>query len=569
MPFSTPSSRPLAWRGFSCSCPGTGFASSAATSLSPAKAIAMKRRKLLKALPLAAAALPVFAAPARAQKSSAKTLKIIHNGNLSSLDPIWTTAPPTKDYAFLTFDQLLAVDSKYEPKPQMVEGWTLEDDGKSYLFTLREDLKFHDSEPVRSADCIASIQRWGARDGMGQLTMKFIDAIEAIDDRKFRIKLKKPFPLLLASLGKSSSSQCFIMPERMAKTDPMKQVTETIGSGPYRFLKDEFVSGAKAAWARFDGYIPRKEPVDGIAGGRIPAIDRIEWSFISDASTAMAALQAGEQDYWDAPSPDLIPILKADPNIVVDTRNPTGSFYMLQLNHTQPPFNNPAVRQALAMAVDQSAFLKSATSDPALMKPCYSYYGADSPYYTEAGSDVLKTASLDKAKAALKASGYSGEKVVILGVMESPTLAAMAQVTEDLLRRMGMNVELVAMDFATMAQRRTSREPSDKGGWGCFVTVWTGSDIVNPAVHQMLRAGGKTAWFGWPTAPEMATLRDQWSEATTEAEQKKLAVALQVAAFKTLPYIPLGSLVPMVAYRKNLTGVWPCPVQAYWNIGKS
>ena len=528
----------------------------------------MKRRKLLKTLPFAAVTLPTFGAPVFAQKSAAKTLRIIHNGNLSSLDPIWTTAPPTKDYAFLTFDQLLAVDSKYEPKPQMVEGWTVEDDGKSYLFTLRDGLKFHDNEPVRSTDCIASIQRWGARDGMGQLTMKFIDAMEAVSDGKFRIKLKKPFPLLLAALGKSSSSQCFIMPERMAKTDPMKQVTETIGSGPYRFLKDEFVSGAKAAWAKFDGYIPRKEPVDGIAGGRIPAIDRIEWSFISDASTAMAALQAGEQDYWDAPSQDLIPILKADPNIVVDTRNPTGNYYMLQLNHTQPPFNNPAVRQALAMAVDQSLFLKSATSDPALMKPCYSYFGADSPYYTEAGSEVLKTASLDKAKAALKASGYNGEKVVILGVMEAPALAAMCQVAEDLMRRMGMNVELVAMDFATMAQRRTSREPTDKGGWSLFVTVWTGADILHPAVHQMLRAGGKTAWFGWPDNPELEALRDQWAEAPNEAEQKRLATAIQVQAFKVLPYIPLGSLVNQVAFRKNVTGVFPCVVAAYWNMGK-
>jgi peptide/nickel transport system substrate-binding protein len=355
----------------------------------------------------------------------------------------------------------------------------------------------------------------------------------------------------------------------MAKVDPMKQVTETIGSGPFRFLKDEFVSGAKAAWAKFDGYIPRKEPVDSIAGGRIPAVDRIEWAFISDPSTAMAALVAGEQDYWDAPALDLVPVMKADPNIVVSPRNPTGSYYMLQLNHTQAPFNNPKVRQALAMAIDQENFLKAAVSDPTLMKPCYSYYGVDSPYFSEEGADVLKTRSIDKAKAALKDAGYGGEKVVILGVMENPTMAAMAQVAEDTMRRMGLKVELVAMDFATMAQRRTSKEPSDKGGWSCFVTSWTGSDIVNPAVHQMLRAAGATSWFGWANDPEMESLRDKWIEAPSEAEQKKDAVALQVEAFKTLPYIPLGSLVSLVAYRKNLTGVFPCPVAAYWNIGKS
>ncbi len=533
----------------------------------------MNRRNFLHgtflAAPLAAGTLPFLGRETLAQRTAAKTLKIIHNGNLASLDPIWTTAPPTKDYGFLVFDQLLAVDSKYAPHPQMAEGWTVEDDGKTYVLGLREGLKFHDNEPVRSADCIASIQRWGARDGFGQLMMKFMDTFEVVDDRKFKIKLKKPFALLPAALGKSNSSQCFIMPERMAKVDPMKQVTETIGSGPYRFLKEEFVSGAKAAWAKFDGYIPRKEPVDSISGGRTPAVDRIEWSFISDPSTAMAALQAGEQDYWDAPTLDLIQVLKGDPNIVVSARNPTGSYFMLQLNHAQPPFNNSKMRQALAMAIDQNDFLKSAVSDPSLIRPCYSYYGGDSPYAGEAGAEIVKVGKLNQAKIALKEAGYAGEKVVILGVMENPVLAAMAQVAEDVMRRMGMNVQLVAMDFATMAQRRTSREPTDKGGWSAFVTVWTGSDIVNPAVHQMLRAGGPTAWFGWPNDPEMEALRDQWANAAGLEEQKKFATALQVQAFKTLPYIPLGSLVQMVAYRKNLTGVFPCPVAAYWNIGKN
>src|SRR5260221_9685602 len=401
----------------------------------------MKRRNFLKGLPLAAGALPGMAAPDLAQKSAAKTLRIMHNGNLASLDPIWTTAPPTKDYAFLTFDQLLAVDLDYVPRPQMAEGWSVEDDGKTYLLGLREGLKFHDGEPVRSADCIASIQRWGARDGFGQLTMKFVDGFEAVDDKRFRIRLKKPFPLLPAALGKSSSSQCFIMPERMAKTDPMKQVTETIGSGPFRFLKDEWVSGARAAWARFDGYIPRKEPVNGIAGGRIPAVDRVEWTFINDSSTAMAALIAGEQDYWDAPSLDLLPILKSDPNVVVATRNPTGSYYMLQLNHTQPPFNNPKVRQALAMAINQTDFLKSAVSDPALLKPCYSFYGADSPYYSEEGADILKVKGIDKAKTARKGAVYADETVAIRGDRDTPTTAAHAQHTAEVLRRVGMNAK--------------------------------------------------------------------------------------------------------------------------------
>jgi peptide/nickel transport system substrate-binding protein len=528
----------------------------------------MKRRNFLKGLSLAAAA-PALPRPALAQKSARDTLRIIRASNLASLDPIWTTDGGPKDYAFLTFDQLMAVDANYVPQPQMAEGWSVEDDGRTYVIGLREGLKFHDGVPVRSHDCIPSIQRWGVRDGFGQMMMRFVDAMEVIDDRRFRIRLKKPFPLLPAALGKSNSSQCFIMPERMARTDPMKPVTESIGSGPYRFLRDEWIPGAHAAWARFDGYIPRKEPVSGIAGGRIPAIGRVEWAIITDPSTAMAALMAGEQDYWEMPEPDLIPVLKTDPNITVEVRSPLGGYVMLQLNHLQPPFNNPAIRQAVAMAIDQTEFLRAVTTDPALIKPCISVYACGTANASEAGADVLKVRSVEKAKAALKAAGYAGEKAVILGVMSTPSLKAASQVAEDLLGRLGMNVELVAMDFATMAQRRANKEPPDKGGWSIFPTAWAGTDILNPAVHQMLRAGGlANGWWGWADDPVVEELRDQWASAVDPAEQLRLATAIQVEALKTMIYIPIGNFVSQVAYRNNVTGVFPAPVFCYWNIGK-
>jgi peptide/nickel transport system substrate-binding protein len=529
----------------------------------------MKRRDFLKSLPVAAAALPALPRAAFAQKSGLKTLRVIHTGNLAVLDPIWTTAPGSKDYGYLTFDQLIAVDADYVPQPQMAEGWSVEDGGKTYVIGLREGLTFHDGVPVRSQDCIPSIQRWGARDGFGQMMMRFVDAMEVIDDRKFRIRLKQPFTLLPAALGKLSSSQCFIMPERMAKTDPMKPLTETIGSGPFRFLREEWVPGARAAWAKFDGYIPRKEPVSGIAGGRVPRVDRIEWSIISEGATATAALQSGEQDYWDTPTPDLVPVLKADPNITVEVRNQSGIYYMLQFNHLQPPFNNPATRQAIAMAVDQKEFLQAASADPSLTTVSYSAYTAGTPYASDAGADVLKVKSIDKAKAALKAAGYAGEKVVLLGVTDSAQLLAMSQVAEDLFRKLGMDVELVSVDYATLAQRRASKEPVDKGGWSAFVTGWTGADILNPAVHQMLRAGGATAWFGWPNDPALEALRDQWAAATDPAEQARLATAIQVEAFKTMLYVPLGRIMVEAAFRKTVTGVFPCAVFAYWNIGIS
>ncbi|SRR6266478_128236 len=503
--------------------------------------------------------------PDRGKKSS--TLRIIHAQNLSNLDPIFTTEPATKDFGYLTYDQLIGVDDAFVPRPQMVEGWSIEDDGRTYVFSLRPGLKFHDGEPVRSQDCIPSIKRWGARDGFGQIAMSFISDFELVDDNRFKIKLKQPFALLPDALGKATSSACFIMPERFAKTDPMKPVTEAIGSGPFRFLKEEWVSGSHAAWARFDGYVPRKEAVSGIAGGRIAKVARVEWSMITDPSTAMAALIAGEQDYWVVPPAELIPSLKADPNIRVDSRLSTGGYLMMQFNHLQPPFNNVAVRQAVAMAVDQKVFMKAAASDPALTQACYGVYPYGTLYASEAGADILKVADLQKARAQLAKSGYAGEKVVLLAQQDG-FLARPGQVAEDILRRMGMNVESVVLDVASMSQRRLNKSSTDKGGWSAFLTAWTGGDILNPAVNPMLRGVGETGFPGWATDPILESLRHRWAASVDANQRKDLATAIQVQALQTLPYVPLGSVRFPTAYRKELTGVFPAPVEAYWNIGK-
>jgi peptide/nickel transport system substrate-binding protein len=533
------------------------------------------RRDFLKSTSLLAASAAVsgFPAWAFAQSNSGpatpagKTLRIIGE-SLQSLDPIWTTAPPTKNYAFMVFDQLFAVDDKYVPQPQMAAGYTVEDSGMTYVITLRDGLLFHDGVPVRSTDCVASIKRWSARDGFGRALAAAVGEYQIVDDKTFKIKLARNFPLVIDALGKSNSSQCFIMPERMASVDPTKQVTESIGSGPYRFLREEWVPGSFNAFARFDKYVPRSEPVNGIAGGKIAGFDRVAFTVIDDPSTAMSALLAGEQDYWPAPSDDLLTVMEADPHVVVSQRTTSNSYYMLQVNHMQPPFNNPAIRKAVAMAINQTELISAIQPDPKLVLPCYSFYDCQSPYGTEDGAAVAKTADLTKAKAALAAAGYKGEKVVLLGVSSPARLSGLTQVIDNTLRKLGMNVELQAMDFATMATRRTSKESVEKGGWSGFVTGWTGADVANPAVNQMLHGAGEKGWFGWANDPKLETLKTSWFRSSDPAERAELAKQIQVQAFDSLPYIPLGATSTYHAYRDSLKGVFPAPVNAYWNISK-
>ena len=524
----------------------------------------MRRRDFLKGL--AVSALPM---PAIAQGASARTLKVIHASNLATLDPIWTTAPATKDYAFMVYDQLLSVDANYVPRPQMAEGWSVEDDGKTYLLGLRDGLKFHDGEPVRSQDCIASIKRWAARDGFGQALGAVIASMDVVDDRRFRIRLKNRFRLLPAALGKSNSSQCFIMPERVANTNPMTQIKEHVGSGPFRFLRDEWVPGARAAWAKFEGYAPRQEPVSGIAGGRVARVDRVEWAIIGDAATASAAMMRGEHDYWDQVLFDLIPSMQQNANLVVQSRITGGTYGMLRFNQLHPPFNNPELRRAVATAVDQSDYMRAiAGDDPENWAVCNSFFACETPFASEAGADLLKQKNVEKAKAMVRAAGYKGERVVQIAATDNSAINAMSQVTQDLLQRLGFNVDYIATDFGTMTQRRVSREPVEKGGWSVFHTSWNNPDIVDPAVNQMLRANGGAGWFGWPTDETLEKLRAEWFNATEPSEQKRIATEIQVQAFKTLPYIPLGNYMQRHAWNKKVTGVFSAPTTVYWNIAK-
>jgi peptide/nickel transport system substrate-binding protein len=236
-----------------------------------------------------------------ATASAQTTLKVVMPSDLKILDPIWTTAYIVRDHGYMIYDTPFALDANLKVQPQMVDTWTVSDDKLTYTFTLRDGLKFHDGAPVTSEDCIASIKRWGAKDAMGQKLMQFTKEMMVVDARTFTLALKEPFGLVLESLGKPSSSVPFIMPKRIAETDPNKQITEFIGSGPFVFKKDQWRPGDKVVYEKFADYKPRSEPASGLAGGKWALVDRVEWVALPDAQSSVNALIAGEIDMMQTP----------------------------------------------------------------------------------------------------------------------------------------------------------------------------------------------------------------------------------------------------------------------------
>jgi peptide/nickel transport system substrate-binding protein len=516
-----------------------------------------------------AAAFAVAALTGPSPAAQQKTLKFIPEADLRSLDPIWTTAYITRNHGYMVYDTLFAVDDKFEPRPQMVDAWRVSDDKLTYTFTLRGGLKFHDGQPVRSADCIASIERWAKRDVLGQKLAEVTEKWTALDDRTFELKLKKPFALVLDALGKPSSNVPFIMPERLANTDAFEQVTEAVGSGPFKLVKEEWVPGNKVVYVKNTNYVPRQEPPSWASGGKVVKVDRVEWLYLPDSATAAAALNNGEVDWWQMVPPDLVPLLTKNKDIKVENTDPLGSMGLIRFNHLQPPFNNVKLRQALLPVVNQQDYLLAIAGDPKNGTLCASFFTCGSPMSSTAGSEVLTgKRDLEKAKQLVRDSGYKGERIVVLSATDQPIVHAQGLVTMELLRKLGLNAELAASDWGTLITRRSSKEPVERGGWSIFHTWWVGPDLASPAINAALRSAGEKSWFGWPIDPQMEQLRDAWFDAEDLASQKRLADAMQQRAWETVPYIPTAQFIIPTAYRSNISGLLISPMALLWNVEK-
>ncbi len=506
--------------------------------------------------------LVAMAAPASAQT----TLRVVMHSDLKILDPIWTTAYIVRNHGYMIYDVLLAQDEKGEIKPQMVEKYEAAADGKSYTFTLRDGLLWHDGQPVTSEDCIASIKRWAAKDSLGQKMMTFVDTIAAVDAKTFTIKLKEPTGLVLLGLSKPSSNVPFMMPKRVAETDPGKQIDDFIGSGPFVFLKDEWKPGDKTVYAKFDKYKPRAEPASGMAGGKVVKVDRVEWRAISDAQQAVNALSKGELDMVEQPSHDLLGTLKKDPNVSVIISPPLKGQYVFRPNHLHKPFDNPKIRQALWYAFNQEDFLMATIGDPDYIKECKALFICGTPFASTKGMDGLLTSNTKKAQELLKEAGYDGTPIVLMHSTDLKVLTNLAPVAKSLMEKAGFKVDMQSMDWQSVVARRAKKDPPNAGGWHAFLTAWVAADVMNPVSTAYLNSSCDKALFGWPCDAELEKLRDDFARETDPAKQKAIAEAVQLRAIEVTPEIPVGEYVQPVAMRKNVKGFVTAPAPVFWNI---
>ncbi|MEJ0019881.1 MAG: ABC transporter substrate-binding protein [Acetobacteraceae bacterium] len=502
------------------------------------------------------------APPARAEK----VLKAVVHADLKILDPSWTTTYITNRYAYVVYDTLFALNSKFEPKPQMVDTWSVSDDKLTWTFTLRPGLKFHDGQPVTATDCVVSLKRWMVRDVMGQQLADKVSSLDPVDTGTFKMMLKEPYALVLETLGKPSTS-AYMMPERIARTPASEQITASIGSGPFIMQRDQWKPGDKVVFVKNNAYVPRNEPPDYMSGGKIPKLDRLEWLYIPDANTTLSALMTGEIDYFEAPPLDFIAMLEDNPDITVMQIDNLGVQGLIRPNSKNPPFDNYKARQALLYMVNQEDYMQAAVGNPKLyMKYCGAYFLCNSDAETDAGA--IKKPDIAKAKALLAEAGYKGEKIVVLQPTDRAQYNALTTVMIAELRAAGVNVDVQAADWSTISIRRAKKDPIDKGGWNLFITTQAGPDVTTPITDVWFNSSCETANVGWACDETLQKLVTQWTREPERAKRHAMLADIQRRAYESVPFVPIGQFFQPIAFRKNVTGVVPAGMPVYWNIDK-
>jgi peptide/nickel transport system substrate-binding protein len=401
--------------------------------------------------------------------------------------------------------------------------------------------------------------------------MTATEELSAPDDRTVRFRLKRPFPHLPEALAGPGANVPAIMPERLAATSPFKPVAEIVGSGPYRFLPDEHISGARAGYERFPLYQPRPGgPAGFTAGPKVAHFDRVEWLKL-DQFSAMAALQAGEIDWWEVPLNDQAAALARDSKITVIPHFATA-MGILRFNHLHPPFNNVAVRQALLGAVDQAeAMTAVAGTDREFWHDGIGLFPAGTPFADDVGVEILRRPrDYAAVREALARAGYNGEKVVILVPTDVQELRALSLTGADQLRRSGMNIDLQEMEAGAAVRRRQNQGTPDKGGWNAFFGLIDRSlPNTNPYGNFAIRADGLAAWDGWPTSPQIEALRAAWLDAASLDNQRRICTQLQMQLWQDVPYIPMGEYWQSTAYRKDLLDVIPGCFAVFYGVRRA
>lgn len=493
------------------------------------------------------------------------TLRTVLEAEIVTLDPYFTTAYITRTFGFMVYDTLFASDAAGAFKPQMVDTWSVSEDRLTWRFTLRDGLRFHDGAPVTAADCVASLRRWATRSGLGGRLLEVTASLEALDARTFELKLREPYGLVIDTLGTTSSPSPFIMPARLAATPGTTPLTEFVGSGPFMYSRADHRPGDRMLLRRNPTYAARAEPPDFLAGGKVAKVDVLDIRVVPDGTTGTAALAAGEVDYMQYAPFDLIEQIER--NRALRLMNFTGPHMFTgqyRINTAAPPFDDPAIRRVLLRLVDQGDVLAGLGLDKRFSQPCDAFFICGSSYETHAGTELLRDPSIEAAKAALKATAYKGEPVIVMVASDLEAPRVSSTILAGRLKEAGFTVDLQVIDWAALLARRTK-----KAGWSVFGVHALGLDLSSPLTSSGINFNCKdVGTAGFMCDRRMGVLFEAFAREPDLAKRRDIAGQIQSIVYGEGLVVPFGQFAQPAAYRANVTGLIASAIPVFWNVEK-
>ena len=456
------------------------------------------------------------------------------------------------------FETLYTYDENYNVVPMLAESDETSEDGTVVTITLRQGVKFHNGKEMTAEDVYASLNRWFEYGSRASQIKGYLVSLEIKDAYTIVMTFTQPYSAwknLFAFINGGPA----IYPAEVLEGADKTALTEDkyIGTGPYRFVEHE--SARYFLLEKFEDYSSRTEEPSGLSGARVANFDQLMFIPVTNASTRINGLLAGDYDYIRIATGDMYYDLSANENLVV-TVNKGSKMPLMFFNSKDRVFaNNDKLRQAVLVALDMEEILAIAIGPDELWELNGSINPSWNQFYSEAGTSLYNSANPELAREMAAEAGYNGEEIVILINNSHQMHIDCCTVIEQQLEKAGFNVTCERLDAAAQQAKR-----SDETQWDIHFTHHIFSP--EPVIYNWMNSG----YAGWWATSEKEALVAEYVGATSDDAKIEAWSKIQELTYEQIPIIKLGDTYEYDVYAKGLQGfeenapIWP----HFWGVSK-
>lgn len=499
------------------------------------------------------AALMVIAAPAAfaAEPKFGGVLKVTINGDPASLDPVLEGSESEQIPAAHIFETALATDIEGNIFPSVCT-YEVKDGGNTIELSVRGGVKFHDGSPVTVGDVEASAKRWFANVKFAKSHVEAKMKSMAVEDGRLVLRFSSPAPLALTAIA-AWDRGLYVFPKAVCEKYPDSKIesADLIGTGPYKFK--DIQAKRFVLMEKFKDYVPFETEGSGLAAAKRGYADTLYFYPVGDKTARITGVQTGEYDIGIGVPSNMIEGMKKDPGLSVEIKE-LGIMAAAIFNFKQGPCADLNLRNAIMACLDMEELMMAAQGDPSLYYLNPSIMPKSSRWWTDESLGKYNKPDLEKAGEYLKASGYDGKPLVFITTKDNDYFYKTALVIQQMVKPIGINIDLQVYDNPTLQQYRTQPDKFDIFSVGL-------SAKVDPTLVAFMEEG----WPGFYSSERKSRQMEIMTNETDFDTRYKAWVEMTKVLYEELPVITFGERTNAVVSRAKVHGLFDTTQKYYWN----